>query len=120
MEGGEMAETTLYDILDVSREADVDEIRAAYRRLTSNVHPDRGGSGALFRLVQEAYETLRDPLRRREYDQLLLPSASHGQVAASVREVSRAGSRVDSARLRWMKALQSQHSAARRTVSVFA
>ena len=53
-----MAETTLYDILELSPTAGLDEIKAAYRRLSTQVHPDRGGSGALFRLVREAYETL--------------------------------------------------------------
>jgi curved DNA-binding protein CbpA len=63
-----MAETTLYDILEVSPTAALDEIKAAYRRLSTQVHPDRGGSGALFRLVREAYETLSDDNLRAEYD----------------------------------------------------
>ena len=63
-----MAETTLYDILELSPTADLDEIKAAYRRLSTQVHPDRGGSGALFRLVREAYETLSDDNLRAEYD----------------------------------------------------
>jgi curved DNA-binding protein CbpA len=63
-----MAETTLYDILELSPTAGLDEIKAAYRRLSTQVHPDRGGSGALFRLVREAYETLSDDSLRAEYD----------------------------------------------------
>jgi len=63
-----MAETTLYDILELSPTAGLDEIKAAYRRLSTQVHPDRGGSGALFRLVREAYETLSDDNLRAEYD----------------------------------------------------
>jgi len=63
-----MAETTLYDILELSPTAGLDEIKAAYRRLSTQVHPDRGGSGALFRLVREAYETLSDDDLRAEYD----------------------------------------------------
>ena len=63
-----MAETTLYDILEVSPTAGLDEIKAAYRRLSTQVHPDRGGSGALFRLVCEAYEILSDDDLRAEYD----------------------------------------------------
>ena len=63
-----MGETTLYDILELSPTADLDEIKAAYRRLSTQVHPDRGGSGALFRLVREAYETLSDGNLRAEYD----------------------------------------------------
>jgi curved DNA-binding protein CbpA len=63
-----MSETTLYDILELSPTADLDEIKTAYRRLSTQVHPDRGGSGALFRLVREAYETLSDENLRAEYD----------------------------------------------------
>jgi DnaJ-class molecular chaperone len=64
-----MAETTLYEILEVTSAAGSEEIRAAYRRLSTQVHPDRGGSGALFRLVREAYEILSDDSLRAEYDQ---------------------------------------------------
>jgi curved DNA-binding protein CbpA len=63
-----MAETTLYDILELSPGAASDEIKAAYRQLSTQVHPDRGGSNALFRLVREAFETLSDEKRRAEYD----------------------------------------------------
>jgi curved DNA-binding protein CbpA len=63
-----MAETTLYDILELSPGAASDEIKAAYRQLSTQVHPDRGGSNALFRLVREAFEVLSDEKRRQEYD----------------------------------------------------
>jgi DnaJ-class molecular chaperone len=70
-----MAETTLYDILELSPTAASDEIKAAYRQLSTQVHPDRGGSNALFRLVREAYETLSDDNRRAEYDRSGINSA---------------------------------------------
>ncbi len=63
-----MADTTLYDILELSPGAASDEIKAAYRQLSTQVHPDRGGSNALFRLVREAFEILSDEKRRAEYD----------------------------------------------------
>src|ERR1700691_2120093 len=63
-----MAETTLYDILELSPGAASDEIKAAYRQLSTQVHPDRGGSNALFRLVREAFDILSDDNRRAEYD----------------------------------------------------
>lgn len=62
-----MAES-LYDILELSPGAASDEIKAAYRQLSTQVHPDRGGSNALFRLVREAFEILSDEKRRAEYD----------------------------------------------------
>ena len=44
------------------------EIEAAYRRLLRLTHLHAGGSAALFRRVQVAYETLIDPERRASYD----------------------------------------------------
>lgn len=66
-----MTSRTLYEVLDVDESAGLDQIVAAYRRQVQLVHPDRGGSPALFRDVQEAYETLSDPLARAKYDQSL-------------------------------------------------
>jgi DnaJ domain len=65
-----VAPSSHYDILDVSPSATTAEIRAAYRRLVTQVHPDAGGSKALFRLVQEAYEALSagaDGIDRRSH-----------------------------------------------------
>jgi hypothetical protein len=78
-----MAETTLYEILELSPGAASDEIKAAYRQLSTQVHPDRGGSNALFRLVREAFEILSDEKRRAEYDRshttdLTRPAGSAG------------------------------------------
>jgi hypothetical protein len=53
-----VADTSMYEILELSRGATLAEIKSAYRRLAPQVHPDQGGSKALFRLVQEAYVTL--------------------------------------------------------------
>jgi hypothetical protein len=62
------ATATPYEILGVSTVASDTEIKNAWRRLTRFAHPDNGGSSALFRLTQEAYELLIDPDRRRDYD----------------------------------------------------
>ncbi len=62
---------THYEVLGVEADATQADIKAAYRRLSRQVHPDQGGSGALFRKVTEAYETLSDPARRGAYDDLL-------------------------------------------------
>jgi curved DNA-binding protein CbpA len=47
-----------FDILGVSRNATQVEIRAAYLRLSRQVHSDTGGSDGLFRQVKLAYDTL--------------------------------------------------------------
>jgi molecular chaperone DnaJ len=62
-----------YKTLGVSKEADADEIRKAYRRLARKHHPDLNpGDKAAedrFKTVQEAYDILNDPKKRQMYDQ---------------------------------------------------
>jgi curved DNA-binding protein CbpA len=57
-----------YAVLGVAHGADDAEIHAAYRDAVRRTHPDAGGSAAAFEAVQEAYEALRDPARRRAWD----------------------------------------------------
>lgn len=57
-----------YDILGVERDADDAEIRAAYRRLAKESHPDSGGDADAFVLGQKAQDLLLDPLRRKVFD----------------------------------------------------
>lgn len=59
-----------YAILGVSAHASSDDIRAAYRRLAKEFHPDccEGGS-TRFLDIQEAYSALSEATSRREYDQ---------------------------------------------------
>lgn len=64
--------TNYYDILGLDREASDIEIRKAYRRLARKHHPDvNADSGAAeteFKQINEAYQVLSDPERRRKYD----------------------------------------------------
>lgn len=61
-----------YDVLGVKRDATPDEIRKAFRKLAAKYHPDAGGDEQKFKEVSEAYTTLSDPQKRKEYDQLLM------------------------------------------------
>ncbi len=67
-----MAPRDLYSVLGVSREATADEIKRAYRKLARKYHPDRNqgdkDSEERFKEVQEAYDTLSDPEKRKQYD----------------------------------------------------
>jgi molecular chaperone DnaJ len=68
-----MAPRNYYVVLGVASNESGDGIRSAYRDLAKQLHPDHiGPSGvAAFREITEAYDVLRDPFRRREYDESL-------------------------------------------------
>lgn len=63
----------LYVILGVRREATVDDIKRAYRRLARKFHPDINpgdrAAAQRFREIADAYNVLVDPDRRRAYDE---------------------------------------------------
>lgn len=70
----------LYQVLGVSREANLEELKSAYRRKSRELHPDRTGNDpaktALFREVQQAYQTLSHDKTRAEYDRSIAPAES--------------------------------------------
>lgn len=63
-----MEQEDLYEILGIANDASEQQVRAACRRILTQVHPDHGGSDALFRVVYRAYSVLTDPERRAAYD----------------------------------------------------
>jgi curved DNA-binding protein CbpA len=57
-----------YTVLGVVTGVTDAEVHRAYRAAVRRTHPDAGGDAAAFGAVQSAYETLRDPHRRRAWD----------------------------------------------------
>eukprot|EP00928_Gymnodinium_smaydae_P004173 TRINITY_DN11448_c0_g1_i1.p1 TRINITY_DN11448_c0_g1~~TRINITY_DN11448_c0_g1_i1.p1 ORF type:complete len:601 (+),score=168.40 TRINITY_DN11448_c0_g1_i1:53-1855(+) len=58
----------LYEVLEVSEQAEASEIKSKYRKMSVKHHPDKGGSPQLFNEIREAYEVLGDADKRRYYD----------------------------------------------------
>ena len=67
-----------YETLGVSRNADREEIRKAYRSLAMKHHPDRGGKEEDFKRINQAHAVLSDDQRRSAYDAELDGTANTG------------------------------------------
>ena len=67
-----MVEQDYYELLGISRGADEAAIKAAYRKLAKECHPDRhngcSDKEAHFKAINEAYDVLKDPQKRAAYD----------------------------------------------------
>jgi DnaJ-class molecular chaperone len=62
-------EPTYYDTLQVSSHSTLAEIKNSYRKLAKQLHPDKnGGNDIMFKVLQQAYETLYDPIKRHQYN----------------------------------------------------
>jgi DnaJ-class molecular chaperone len=63
-----------YDILEIDENAGADDIKKSWRRLSMIYHPDKNKNNpeatAKFQKISEAYETLSDPDKKREYDSM--------------------------------------------------
>ncbi len=67
-----MTQRDYYEILGISRNASVDDIKAAFRKLARQYHPDvskEPDAEEKFKEINEAYGVLSDPQKRARYDQ---------------------------------------------------
>jgi len=79
---------THYDNLKVARNAPPAVIKAAYRALSQQYHPDRNpapDAERIIRLINQAYDVLGDPTRRAEYDRELEAQEKEERLAAQRR-----------------------------------
>jgi len=58
-----------YKLLGVNKSSSSDEIKKSYRKMSLKHHPDRkGGDAEMFKKINQAYEVLGDPQKKRNYD----------------------------------------------------
>jgi curved DNA-binding protein len=76
-----------YAVLDVSRDATADQIKAAFRKLARKYHPDvakdKKNAEEKFKEINEANEVLSDPAKRKKYDELGANWQNEGQAQSS-------------------------------------
>lgn len=73
-----------YFVLGVSKGADLKKIKDAYRVAVKKYHPDKTHtkmSAKKFMEIKEAYETLRDEKKRKQYDQEFTPQTSEIRIS---------------------------------------
>jgi curved DNA-binding protein CbpA len=84
---------THYDNLKVARNAPPEVIRAAYKILCQQFHPDRHGgqlrATRTFQLINAAYDVLSDPARRQQHDEWIAKMEARNRVRDRVHDAER-------------------------------
>ena len=66
----------LYEELGLKKNATKSEIKSSYRSLVKKHHPDAGGKKERFLAIQNAWETLNDPIKKEKYDRKIFSSSA--------------------------------------------
>ena len=69
-------EKNFYEELGLKKNATKSEIKSSYRSLVKQHHPDAGGKKERFLAIQNAWETLNDPIKKKKYDSSFFSSSS--------------------------------------------
>jgi len=69
-------EKNFYKELGLDKNATKNEIKSSYRSLVKQHHPDAGGEKERFLAIQNAWETLNDPIKKEQYDRNFFSSNS--------------------------------------------
>ncbi len=65
-----------YEELGLKKNATKSEIKSSYRSLVKQHHPDAGGEKERFLAIQNAWETLNDPIKKEKYDRKIFSSST--------------------------------------------
>ena len=86
---------THYDNLKVARNAPPEVIRAAYKTLSQKYHQDRNPDSPnairIIQMINLAYETLSDPVKRQEHDEWIIRSEAEGKEAKDSKPIHSSG-----------------------------
>ena len=69
-------EKSFYEELGLEKNATKSEIKASYRSLVKQHHPDKGGEKERFLAIQNAWEVLNDPIKKAQYDKNFFSSSA--------------------------------------------
>jgi hypothetical protein len=87
-----MSTNNYYDLLEIPKNATLEQIRKAYRRKAKQYHPDVSGQSNAhmhFLILRQAYETLMDANKRHLYDMAMISNSEHLLTYAQWKEIER-------------------------------